>query len=159
MKHNSPIWIASLIILAVFPVARAQQKSLELNEVEDRLIRSFEEGFANWTRTTVTPIEGSSDVAISKWSLNDKEISVTIIRYPSKEEALARIRQFADDMKAERDTSEGADESYLLNGGKNSITLRKRHFIINVHVNASEASDEKQLVKEVIRLAIQAIKE
>ena len=159
MRRSSMIWIVSLVILAQSAMVSAQQKSSELNEIEDRLIRSFEESFANWTRTTVTPIDGSVDVAISKWKLNDNQISVTIIRYSSKEEALARIRQFADDMKAERDIPEGADEVFSLNTRKNSLTLRKRQFIVNIHVDATEDSDEKQLVKEVTRLVINAIKE
>ena len=159
MRLISVIWIAAFVTLTQSTMMSAQQKSSELNEVEDQLIRSFQESFANWTRTTVTPIEGSEDVAINKWKLNDKEVSVTIIRYSSKEEALTRIRKFAGDMKAERNVPEEADEEYSLNTRGNSVTLRKRHFIINIHVNAKEASDERQLVKQVRKLAAKAIRD
>jgi hypothetical protein len=159
VRLNSVIWIAAFVILAQSTMISAQQKSSELNEVEDQLIRSFQESFANWTRTTVTPIEGSEDVAISKWKLNDDEVSVTVIRYSSKEEALTRIRKFAGDMKAERNVPEEADEEYSLNTRGNSVTLRKRHFIISIHVNAKAESDERQLVKQVRKLAVKAIKD
>lgn len=86
------IWISGSLLLACSFLASAQQKSADLNAVEERLISSFEKQFAGSIRTPVTPMEGSVDVAINGWKLNDSQISVTIICYSSKEQALARIR-------------------------------------------------------------------
>lgn len=160
MARESATWIAAvLIVFATYLPVGAQQKSVELAVVENKLVSSFEEEFPTWTRKEVSPIEGSTDVAINQWRLDDNVVDITIIRYSSEDESLKRIRQFAQDMKAERNIPEEADEEYSFTNRKNSITLKKGNFIVNLHVNAMEVADGEHLLKQFAKLAIKAVKD
>ncbi|HUS09039.1 MAG TPA: hypothetical protein VMZ30_01145 [Pyrinomonadaceae bacterium] len=155
MKHYL---LCIAILLACPAITTAQRKSVELTAIEERLVRSIQEDSSNWTRVEVTPIEGSEDVSINKWSVEDRTVGITIIRYASEAESSNRIRQFAADLKAERTMVEDADEVFSL-GQRNSITLRKRSFIVNVNVDAPDPSDQKQMLKRFAKLVLDAIKQ
>jgi hypothetical protein len=159
MKRCSLTPIVLLLLLASYITVIAQRKSGELTNVEDKLISSFEEKFPTWIRKEVSPIKGSGDVIINQWTLDHNLVGVTIIRYSSEEESHERMRQFVNDMKAEKNVADEADEEYSLGSGKNSVTLRKGRFIVNVQVNAAEANDEKQLLKRFTGLALRAVKQ
>src|SRR2546423_860033 len=125
MKQYSLTLIVLLLLLASYGIVIGQRKSEEMADVENKLIRSFEENFPTWVRKEVSPINGSGDIIINQWTLDHNVAGVTIIRYSSEEESHERIRQFANDMKAERNVAEEADEEYSLGSGKNSVTFRK----------------------------------
>jgi hypothetical protein len=145
----------SLIVLEV--VASAQSKSVELTDVVDNLVRAAQEKFSQWEHTSGTPIEGSRDVAIEKWVLGEQLVVVVITRHQSEEEAIKRIRQFAEDMKASAVVPEAGEEAYS-RGSRGTIVFRKRNFTINVDAKSTGDKEEKKLIKEFSRLVGNAMK-
>lgn len=146
-----------LLLLISHLVVRAQRKSVELADIENKLIRSVDEDFPTWTRQEILPIHGSGDIIINQWGHDRQVIRITIIRYASPEQSHERIQEFANDMKAKRKVAEEGDEEYSLGSGNNAVVLRKGIFVVDVEITA-EANDEKELLKRFTRLAVKVVK-
>jgi hypothetical protein len=154
-------YLVGLLLLLLFLISHllviAQRKSVELADIEDKLIRSVDEDFPTWSRQEISPIQSSGDIIINQWRHDRQVIRITIIRYASPEQSHERIQEFANDMKAKRKVAEEGDEEYSLGSGNNSVFLRKGVFVVDVEI-AAEANDEKELLKSFTRLAVKVVK-
>jgi hypothetical protein len=144
-------------LVCLSSITRAQHKSPALSDVEDRFVNAVEQQLPGWSHKTVKPIQGSGDVVINQWTSGEKAVSVTLIRHSSQEEAVKKIHQFTEDIKASKVASESGDEQYVV-GAQGSIVLRKHQFTINIDVQTNDPDDEKHLIKQFARLVADAIK-
>lgn len=156
MRNHITIWLGVLILVGLSLTIKAQDKSVELTDVEDKLIQTVEKEVPGWTHQTVKPIQGSQDVAIDQWISDNKGIRVTIIRHSSQEEAVKSIREFAADMKAGRDIPDAGEEQYSFDD-MGSIVFRKRHFTIYLTVKSTDPEGTKKMRKQIARIAADAI--
>jgi hypothetical protein len=150
------------ILIVGFSLSTAlaiQDKSSAISAIESKLIQLAEQEYPNWKHESVTPLEGASEVIIDKWTSDDADVSVKIIRYSSDDNAQKHIQQFVKDMKAAYISQEDSDEAYSMSSRGNSIAARKRHFLIYITVNAKTPDDESKLLKQTNKLASKALKE
>lgn len=156
MRNLILLWVVMIISTSALVSLKAQQRSAELSDIVDKLMRSVEEQMPGWTHDSVAPIEGSRDVVIERWILGEKAVSVTIIRHSSHEEAVKKIKEFAANMKANKNIPDAGEEQYTL-GTHRSIIFRKHNFTVNINVKGTDLEDEKQLSKRIARLAADAL--
>jgi hypothetical protein len=136
---------------------RAQEKSGELWQIEDRLIQSVGQQFDGWKHISVAPMEGSYDVVINQWSIDNKSARVTIIRHRSEEEARTKLRSLATTLKALKTMTESGDEQYLRPNTSGSVIYQKQQFTVNIDIESTDPQEEKNLIKELSKLASRAI--
>ncbi|OLE55997.1 MAG: hypothetical protein AUG51_00270 [Acidobacteria bacterium 13_1_20CM_3_53_8] len=95
-------------------------------------------------------------MALEQWASDGKVVKITIVRYPSQEEAAKSMREFAASMRANRSSTDSGEEGYSW-GSLNSFVFRKHNFLVYIYVKGSDAEDEKQLRKQFARLIVDAI--
>lgn len=157
MRKPAALCFVAIVLLYASAPSKAQSKSAELSDVVDRLVRSVEELNQGWSHTSVPPIEGSQDVALEQWASGNRIVKITIIRYLSQEEAVRNIREFAAEMRANRDFTDAGEEGYSW-GSLHSVIFRKRNIVVTINVKGASPDDEKQLRKQFARLVADAIK-
>jgi hypothetical protein len=136
---------------------RAQEKSGELWQIEDRLIQSVGQQFDGWKHISVAPIEGSYDVVINQWSIDNKSARVTIIRHRSEEEARTKLRSLATTLKALKTMTDSGDEQYVRPNTSGSVIYQKQQFTVNIDIESTDAQEQKNMIKELSKLASRAI--
>lgn len=151
------IIMLTLAIFAFVSLTLAQDKSAELSQIDDKLVRTVEEQMPGWQHEVVTPMQGSTDVAINNWMLDKKTVSVTIIRFATDQAAATSIRQFATDMKGRNEVSDVGDELYSLTAANTSFVFRKGHFTVYINTKSTDQNDEKRLEKTVGRFVVDSI--
>ena len=149
--------LVTLALTACISLVMPQDKSAELSQIQDKLVRTVTEQMPGWMHKEVTPVQGSRDVVIDQWTLDNKALSITIIRFRSEEEAAKSIQQFAADMKAHKEIPAGSDEQYSLAAANTSIVFRKGEFQVYIHTRSTDTGDEKELTRVVSRLTVNSI--
>jgi hypothetical protein len=104
-----------------------------------------------WTYRSIEPIQGSRNVIIQQWQLNDIIVSIAVTRDDSEEKAQDAFRNFKDHFKVEEiartknqgkpyrlikeDSNEWGDEGFVHDElGSEAVAFRKGSFIVNVSV-------------------------
>jgi hypothetical protein len=88
------------------------QKSTDLSDLETRLVALVQDKLPDWTHETVEPMQGSTDVAIHRWTSGKTVIRLTIIRNESIGHAKRAIREFAIHMSAGGEPPDAGEEQY-----------------------------------------------
>jgi hypothetical protein len=159
MKMQLILCQAILVLTGMQITAEAQYKSPELIRIEDKLVRSVALDMADWKHRSGSTIEGSEDVAIDSWTLENKaRVGITIIRYSSPEEAQEQMKHFILSMKGVKSVSDFADEQYSLSR-PGDTAFRINQFYYSLSIIAAEADEADKLLKRFAKFVADAIKD
>ena len=158
MRIKTLLFFAFVVGVSFAPLAtRAQDKSSELWQIEDRLIVSVGQQFDGWKHISIAPMEGSNDVVINQWSNDSKSARVTIIRHRSEEEARRKLRSLTTTLKALKTMTDSGDEQYVRPNTSGSVIYQKQQFTVNIDIESTDPQEQKTIIKQLSQLASQAI--
>ena len=143
--------IVGVALVCLLGVIRAQSDSDELIKIKESVKENVGKQMHGWTYRSIEPIQGSRNVLIQQWQLNDIIVSVAVTRYVSDAKAQDAFKNFKDHFKVEEnartknqgkpyrlikeDSNEWGDEGFVHDVlGSEAVAFRKGSFIVNVSV-------------------------
>ncbi len=150
-KHFVPEgdWAASNPV--TFDVVTSKTDSDDLIKIKESVKENVGKEMHGWTYRSIEPIQGSRNVIIQQWQLNDIIVSVAVTRYESEAKAQDAFARFKDHLRVEenaRTKNQGkpfrlikeesnawGDEGFVSDVlGSEAVAFRKGRFIVNVSV-------------------------
>src|SRR3989440_3025168 len=93
--------IAFLLLPVLLGVTKAQSDSDELIKIKESVKENVSKQMQGWTYRSVEPIQGSRNVIIQQWQLNDIIVSVAVTRYEKEKQAADAFGQFKAQLRGE----------------------------------------------------------
>jgi len=143
--------IVGVALVCLLGAIQAQSDSDELIKMKESVKQNVSKEMQGWTYRSIEPIQGSRNVIIQQWQLNDIIVSVAVTRYENEaraENALARFKShFVAEEKVrsknqgkpfhliKEDSKAWGDEGFVSDDrGSEAVAFRKGRFIVNVSV-------------------------
>ena len=143
--------IVGMVLTCLLGAIQAQSDSDELIKIRESVKDEVSKQMKGWTYRSIEPIQGSRNVIIQQWQLNDIIVSVAVTRYGSEARALASFRNFKDHLRVEEnarsknegkpfrlikeESNEWGDEGFVEDVlGSEAIAFRKGKIIVDVSV-------------------------
>src|SRR2546423_11624293 len=142
------VGVALACLLGVIP---AQSDSDELIKIKESVKENVSKEMHGWTYRSIEPIQGSRNVIIQQWQVNDIIVSVAVTRYENAalaQNAFARFKGHLTVEEKARTKNEGkplhlikeesnawGDEGFVWDViGSEAVVFRKGRFIVSVSV-------------------------
>jgi hypothetical protein len=139
------------VLICLLGVVQAQSDSDELIKLKESVKDNVGKQMHGWTYRSIEPIQGSRNVIVQQWQLNDIIVSVAVTRYGSEARAQDAFKKFKDQLRLEEDvrtrnqgkpfslikedSNEWGDEGFVQDVlGSEAVAFRKGRFIVNVSV-------------------------
>ena len=143
--------VAGVALLCLLGVIEAQSDSDELITIKESVKENVGKEMHGWTYRSIQPIQGSRNVIIQQWQLNDIIVSVAVARYENATQAQNAFARFKAQLRVEEnariknegkpvrlikeDSNGWGDESFVSDVlGSEAVAFRKGRFIVNVSV-------------------------
>ena len=143
--------IVGLALTCLLGVIQAQSDSDELIKIKESVKENVSKQMHGWTYRSIEPIQGSRNVIIQQWQLNDIIVSVAVTRYDSEARAQDFFQRFKEHLRIEEnarsknegkpfrlikeDSNDWGDESFVQDVlGSEAVAFRKGRFIVDVSV-------------------------
>jgi len=143
--------IVGLALTCLLGVIQAQSDSDELIKIKESVKENVSKQMHGWTYRSIEPIQGSRNVIIQQWQLNDIIVSVAVTRYDSEARAQDFFQRFKEHLGVEEnartknqgkpyrlikeDSNEWGDEGFVHDVlGSEAVAFRKGRFIVDVSV-------------------------
>jgi hypothetical protein len=146
---------------------QAQSDSDELINIKESVKENIGKEMHGWTYRSIEPIQGSKNVIVQQWQLNDIIVSVAVTRYENEaraENAFGRFKEHFVVEERARSKNQGrpfhlikeeskawGDEGFVTNEfGSEAVAFRKGKFIVNVSV-PQPANNKDVFLQQAIR--------
>ena len=143
--------IISIAILMVLVSVQAQSNDDELTRLKESVRDKVSKQMKDWNYRSVQPIQGSTDVIIQQWQLNDIIVKVAITRSRTETDAQQSFKDFKDHLRVEeaarsrsrgkpvhlikQDSFPDGDEGLVRDvRGSEAVSFRKGKFIVDISV-------------------------
>ena len=143
--------IVSVALACLLGLIQAQSDSDELIKIKESVKENVGKQMHGWTYRSIEPIQGSRNVIIQQWQLNDIIVSVAVTRYDSEARAQDFFQRFKEHLRVEEnarsknegkpfrlikeDSNDWGDESFVQDVlGSEAVAFRKGRFIVDVSV-------------------------
>jgi len=128
--------VAFVFLLLVFSYTLAQA-SVELNRIDQKLTRYFENTMPNWKHERGEPITGSGDnVLIEFWSFSNRKVKVSVLLHKSVQQAQEVMQNHARYSFNKQALVGLGDEAYASGYGSSLVAFRKGKLTVYVHTDA-----------------------
>ena len=145
------LMIIGVALVCLLGVIQAQSDSDELIKIKESVKENVSKEMHGWTYRSTEPIQGSRNVIIQQWQVNDIIVSVAVTRYENAalaQNAFARFKAHLTVEEKARTKNEGkplhlikeesndlGDEGFVSDDrGSEAVAFRKGRFIVNVSV-------------------------
>jgi hypothetical protein len=151
--------IVGVALVCLLGVIQAQSDSDELIKIKESVKENVSKEMHGWTYRSIEPIQGSRNVVIQQWQVNDIIVVVAVTRYEHAalaQNAFARFKAHLTVEEKARTKNEGkalhlikeesnawGDGFVSDDRGSEAVAFRKGRFIVNVSV--PQPSDNKDV--------------
>lgn len=143
--------VAGIALLCLLGVIDAQSDSDDLITIKESVKENVGKEMRGWIYRSIEPIQGSRNVIIQQWQLNDIIVSVAVARYENAALAQNAFARFKAQLRVEenaRTKNQGkpfrlikeesnawGDEGFVSDVlGSEAVAFRKGKFMVNVSV-------------------------
>jgi hypothetical protein len=152
------LMIVGVALACLLGVVQAQSDSDELIKIKESVKENVGKEMHGWTYRSIEPIQGSQNVIVQQWQLNNIIVSVAVTRYENAAKAqyaFARFKAHLTDEEKVRsknqrkpfhlikeESNAWGDEGFVSDVlGSEAVAFRNGRFIVNISV--PQPSDNK----------------
>jgi len=168
--------ITSIALLIGLSAVPAQSNDDELALIKESVRDKVSKQMKDWTYRSVQPIQGSKDVIIQQWQLNDMIVKVAITRRQTEADAQQRFKEFKDSLKKEEeatsksrgkpihlikeDSFPGVDEGFVRNvRGSEAVHFRKGKFVVDISMPSPATNKDVFFSRQFAHHVLKAIED
>ena len=144
--------IMALLLGMISAVQAVAQAPVDLDRLDDKLIRHVESEMPGWKHKRGEPIPGSKNVLIEFWSFSNRVVKISIVPYGSAQEAREVLQRFKKYNIQKEELTGLGDDAYGSGYGFSNVTFTKGKFIMYVSTYAEVDSDpDARMLSQVER--------
>ena len=118
------------------------QTGAELDRLDEKLTRHFENAMPDWKHERVKPIAGSGDnVLIEFWSFSNRKVKVSVLLHKSVEEAEEVMQKHAKYATNKQTLVGLGDEAYASAYASSNVAFRRGKFTVYVSTTVDVDAD------------------
>ena len=112
-----------------------------------------------WSHGRGEPFGGSKTVLVESYSSKDTNIKLSVIPYPSNEEAAKRMKDFGSMGEVMEKLSDLGDEGWAWGYRGSKFAFRRHNLNVFVSIDADDMRDKDKVAKQFAKLVADALKD
>lgn len=157
MTNSKLFFAVGLLVILVTSVPAAQDYTPRLDTVLTQIKTHLAEQKPEWKHRSIEPMQGSRNVSVNNWELDDQVVRVSIIAYGSAEQAAETMRRFSSETRTLDRFPDLGHGGYSWGLGGSNVCFRKDDVTIWISTSTTNLKQAVKTCQEFARLIDAAI--